>query len=79
VEELLADGTTIQSDAAGVILGVDGTRLLTAANGACDGYWATIASYDTATGVTTTFLAPPDVVDDHPYGVNAFDILAVAS
>ena len=77
IEELTADGTTIESDATGVILGVDGTRLITAANGACDGYWATIATYDTATGVTTTFLAPPDATEDHPYGVNAFDILAV--
>ena len=78
VEELQADGSTIESDAAGVILGVDGTRLITAANGACDGYWATIAAYDTATGDTTTLLAPPDAGDGHPYGVNAFDILAIA-
>lgn len=77
VEELQADGSSSASDAAGVILGVDGTRLITASSGSCDGTYATIVAYDTATGTSTTYLAPPDATDDHPYGANAFDILAL--
>jgi hypothetical protein len=78
VEELQADGSSVASDAAGVILGVDGTRLITATTGSCDGTYATIVAYDTATGTTTTLLVPPATTDDHPYGANAFDILAIA-
>jgi hypothetical protein len=66
VEELQADGTTIESAGAGVIPGVDGTRLITAATAPATATTRR-SPYDPATGVTTTYHAPPDC-GDHPCG-----------
>lgn len=77
VEELQADGTAVDTDAHGVILGVDGTRLITASNGMCEGGSTTIEAYDSATGANTVLLEPPADDTGEIEGVNTFEIIAV--
>ncbi|MDO8391999.1 MAG: hypothetical protein Q7V57_16095 [Actinomycetota bacterium] len=77
VEELQADGTAVDADAHGVILGVAGTRLITASNGMCEGGSTTIEAYDSATGANTVLLEPSADDTGEIVGVNTFDIVVV--
>ncbi len=77
VEELLADGSSTRTDVHGLILGVDGTRLITASNGMCEGGSTTIAAYDSVSGATTDYLRPPKDDTGEIVGVNTFDIIVV--
>ena len=77
VEELQADGTTTDALAQGWVLGVDGTRLITAVNGSCDGGLASVMAYDSTADASTTLLEPTQAESDEVTGVNGFEILTV--
>lgn len=77
VEELQANGTTVDAAAQGWILGVDGTQLITAVNGSCDGGLASVMVYDSVSGGVLTLTSPPVTDSDETTGVNGFEILTV--